>query len=113
MTFARLPAAALLGALTVTVLSGPARAADVSYELINNSSLTLVFFHTSPASDPSWGEDLLENAVLAPGESGTVTLFDASATCDFDVKFVFEDGQELLDQVDVCAMASYTLENAQ
>jgi hypothetical protein len=64
-------------------------------------------------SEPSWGEDLLGTAVLAPGESGTVTLFDASATCDFDVKFVFEDGQELLDQVNVCELASYTLESAQ
>ncbi len=51
--------------------------------------------------------------MLAPGESGTVTLYDASSICGFDVKFVFEDGQELTDQVDVCALASYTLENAQ
>jgi ABC-type sugar transport system substrate-binding protein len=108
MTFARLATAALLAAAAV-----PAAAADVSYELINNSPLTLVFFHTSPVSDPNWGADLLENAVLAPGESGAVTLYDASSTCDFDVKFVFEDGQELIDQVNVCELASYTLESAQ
>jgi hypothetical protein len=108
MTFARLATAALLAAAAV-----PAAAADVSYELINDSSLTLVYFHTSPVSDPNWSEDVLGDAVLAPGESGTVTLFDASSTCDFDVKFVFEDGQELVNQVNVCETASYTLENAQ
>ncbi len=108
MTFARLATAALMAAAAV-----PATAADVSYELINDSSLTLVYFHTSPVSDPNWSEDVLGDAVLAPGESGTVTLFDASSTCDFDVKFVFEDGQELVNQVNVCETASYTLENAQ
>ena len=108
MTFARLATAALLAATAV-----PAAAADVSYELINNSSLTLVFFHTSPVSDPNWSEDFLGDAVLAPGESGVVTLYDASTICAFDVKFVMEDGQEIVDQVDVCSLASYTLESSQ
>ena len=108
MTFARLATAALL-----TVGAVPAVAEDVSYNLLNNSNLTVVLFHTSPVSDPNWSEDLLGESVLAPGESGVVTLFNASSTCDFDVKFVFEDGQELTDQVNVCEMASYTLENAQ
>ncbi len=91
----------------------PAKAADVSYDLVNNSDLTLVYFYTSPVSDPEWSEDFLGDNVLASGESGTVTLFDASSTCAFDVKFVFEDGQELTDQVDVCELASYTIHNAQ
>ena len=109
MIFARLATAAFL----IAAAAAPAVAADVSYNLINNSSLTLVLFHTSPVSDPNWSEDLLGEGILAPGESGVVTLFDASSTCDFDVKFVFEDGQELVDQVNVCELASYTLENAQ
>ena len=108
MTFARFVTAAMLAAV-----AAPVAAADVSYELINDSSLTVMYFYTSPSSDPQWSDDFLGDAVLAPGESGTVTLYDATATCAFDVKFVFEDGQEVTDQVDVCAMASYTLEDAQ
>ena len=108
MTFARLATAALLAVTAV-----PAAAADVSYELINNSSLTLMYFYTSPSSDPHWSEDFLGEAVLAPGESGTVTLYDASTICAFDVKFVMEDGQEMVDQVNVCELASYTLESGQ
>ncbi len=104
MTFARLATAALM-----TVAALPAAAADVSYELINNSSLTLVFFYTSPSSDSHWSEDFLGEAVLPPGESGIVTLYGASDICAYDVKFVMEDGQELVDQVDVCQLASYTL----
>ncbi len=107
MTFAHLATAALLAVTAV-----PAAAADVSYELINNSSLTVIFFYTSPSSDPQWSEDFLGDAVLSPGESGVVTLYDASSVCAFDVKFVMEDGQELVDQVDVCEIASYTLEDA-
>ena len=104
----RFPTAALLAAMAL-----PTQAADVAYELINNSDLTLVYFYTSPVSDPNWSDDFLGENVLAPGESGTVTLFDADTTCDFDVKFVFDDGQELTDEVNVCEMASYTLQNAQ
>ena len=49
--------------------------------------------------------------MLAPGESGIVTLYDASSICAYDVKFVMDDGQELVDQVNVCELASYTLED--
>jgi hypothetical protein len=106
MIFARLATTALLAVAAV-----PAVAADVTYELINNSSLTLAFFYTSPSSDPHWSEDFLGEAVLAPSESGIVTLYGASDICAYDVKFVMEDGQELTDQVNVCELASYTLED--
>lgn len=108
MRLTRLATAAVLAAL-----AGPTAAADVSYELINDSSLALAFFYTSPTTDPNWSQDLLGDAnVLWPGETGTVTLFDASETCDFDVRFVFEDGQEVIDRVNVCDLASYTLVDA-
>jgi hypothetical protein len=108
MMLARLSAAVLLATAAV-----PAVAADVSYQLINNSSLTLMYFYTSPVTDPNWSEDILGNAVLAPGESGAVTIFDGTDSCAYAIKFVFEGEQELTDQVNICEMASYTLENAQ
>lgn len=97
----------------LTLLAAPALAGDVSYELINDSSLTLQYFYTSPVSDPNWSDDFLGDNVLAPGQSGTVTLYGAGDVCDYDVRFVFEDGQELTDEVNVCKMASYTLQDNQ
>lgn len=103
-TATRLAAAFLLGAIGL-----PAVAQDVQYELVNQSGLTLMEFYTSPVADGSWGEDLLGANVLPSGESGTVTIADGEATCDYDLRFVFEDGQEMVDSVNICELASYTL----
>jgi len=109
MTYARFACAALLAAVAV-----PALAEDVAYEVVNSSSSTLIGFYTSPVSDPMWSENLVtgENA-LGSGESGTVTLADGSDECDYDVRFEFEDGSELEDQVNVCDVATYTLSDAE
>ena len=99
----------ILTALAAAALAAPALAQDVAYELANDSGLTLMEFYTSPVDEGSWGDDLLGANVLASGEAGTVTLADGSAQCDYDVRFVFEDGSEMIDSVNVCDTASYTL----
>ena len=99
-----LTAIALWGALAL-----PSMAQDIAYTLTNDSSMTLVQFFTSSASDPEWGDDILGDQVVAPGESGTVTLTGTDGECVFDIMMVMEDGAEVTDQVDACAMASYTL----
>jgi hypothetical protein len=90
-------------------LAAPALAQDVQYELVNSTGLTLMEFYTSPVDQGTWGDDLLGANVLAAGEAGTVTIADGSAQCDYDLRFVFEDGQELIDSANICDMASYTL----
>jgi hypothetical protein len=105
MTFARLLAPALLAAA-----AAPAMAQDVAYELYNNSALTVMEFYTSPSNTDSWGGDILGSEVIAPGGSGVVTITDGSTECVYDILFVMEDGQELVDTVDICQMASYTLQ---
>ncbi len=100
-----------VAALAITAAM-PALADDVSSEITNNSALTVVYFYTSPVSDPSWSDDFLGTEVLAPGDSGTVTIFDGTSNCEYDIKFVLEDEQEVVDQVNICELSSYTLENA-
>lgn len=105
MVSTRLAASALL----LAGLAAPALAQDVQYQLVNNSHLTLMEFYTSPVDEGAWGDDILGANVLAPGETGTVDIADGSAQCDYDLRFVFEDGSELVDKANVCDMASYTL----
>ncbi len=101
-------------AALLAVVAVPALAEDVAYQVVNNSSSTLVGFYTSPVSDPNWSENLVTGAnALASGESGTVSLTDGSNECDYDVKFEFEDGSELTDEVNVCDVATYTLSDAE
>lgn len=98
-----------VSALLLAGFAAPALAQDVQYELINSSALTLMEFYTSAVDQGSWGADILGADVLAPGEAGAVTIADGSVQCDYDLRFVFEDGQELVDTVNICEMASYTL----
>jgi hypothetical protein len=88
----------------------PALAQALQFQLNNNSALALVELYTSPVSNPHWGDDLLGSRVVYPGESGTVTIADGATECVYDLQFVFEDGQVLEDRVDMCRMASYTLQ---
>jgi hypothetical protein len=104
MTITRLALAALLATAAL-----PALAQDVQYELVNESGLTLMEFYTSAVDEGAWGDDLLGANVIASGEGGTVTIADGGALCDYDLRFVLEDGQELVDSVNICELATYTL----
>jgi hypothetical protein len=95
-----------IAALTV---AAPVLAQDVQYELINNSSLTLMEFYSSPVSAPAWGNDILGANVLAAGSSGSVTIADGGAECAYDIRMVFDNGAVLEDSVDICALSSYTI----
>ena len=98
-----------VSALTLAGLAAPALAQDLQYELVNDSGLTLMEFYTSAVDEGNWGDDILGADVLATGESDQVTLADGSAQCGYDLRFVFEDGTEMIDSVDACETASYTI----
>lgn len=100
-------AAAVMAAIS---FGSAAIAQDVTWTLFNNSGATLMEFYTSPVTSNDWGPDLLGSDVVESGGGGTVLIADGSTICDYDMRFVFDDGSELLDTVDICSMASYTLE---
>jgi hypothetical protein len=106
MNIARTTASVVFAA----AMAAPAMAEDVAYVLNNNSALTLMEFYTSPANTDDWGPDILGSDVIPPGGSGTVTITDGSSECTYDIMFVMEDGQEEFDTVDICQLASYTLQ---
>jgi hypothetical protein len=90
-------------------LAAPALAQDVYYDLINQSSQTVIEFYTSSATDPEWGPDLMTSLDLYPGEAGTVTIADGGSECVYDILIYTAEGGEIQDQVDICALASYTV----
>ncbi|MBP1805297.1 hypothetical protein [Rubellimicrobium aerolatum] len=112
MRSTRLASALLLSALAVPALAQPALAQDVSFQLVNNSGLTLMEFHATPAIGGAESDDLLVASVMAPGEAGSVTIPGSAESCDQDLRFVFEDGSEMVDRLNVCATPSYTLNPA-
>lgn len=72
-----------------TVSSSSAR---TTFTVVNNSSVSIYYIYVSPGDDMSWGEDVLDIDVLAPGEQCEVRL-DPGV---WDIKCVSESGQELI-----------------
>ena len=102
-------AALLSGAGVMPVL---AQSADLDFTLTNNSTLTVAEFYTSPSAIESWGENALGGVLLTPGGTGTVTIAQGADQCLYDMKFVFDDGVEFIDQgIDLCATGEYSLAN--
>ena len=100
----------LLAAILALGLSvAPIFAQDIEYLLINNTSHTVIEFYTSPSDSHSWDEDLLGYSVLHPGQQGIVLIADGQTQCEYDLLFVFDDGSELADSVDICRLNSYEL----
>lgn len=101
----------LATAVALAGLAAPAMAQAVSYQISNQTGLTLMEFYASPAStgEMGGGNDILGAGVVAPGESGTVSIAQAPGECLYDLRSVFEDGSERVETQDICQSASYTL----
>lgn len=104
----------LLGGLTaLALLAGivPAAAETVQFTVINNSSVDLHYFFTTPSVEDNWGEDLLgDTGILEAGYQATATIGDGSTECLYDFRFVMENGAELIEHsIDICSLNSYTI----
>jgi hypothetical protein len=98
-----------LTTIAALLIAAPAFAEDLVFDLINNSSVSLHELYVSAHDSDEWGEDILGTDTLASGETGSVTITDGKDTCDYDLRFVAEDGSELERNVDLCEMSSFTL----
>ena len=56
-----------------------------------------------------WGNDIMAGTVLAPGESGLITVPGGLSVCEYDMRFVADNGNEVTGSADLCAMTSFTL----
>ena len=94
------PMLLVLAALTLLALPAPARDAASTVEVKNESDWIIEEFFMSPSDDRDWGQDLLGDEVMEPGDSLTLT----NIACDYwDLLLVDEDGDEcVLEEVDLC-----------
>ena len=99
-------------ALTATVLAAfafPVAAEELQLKIVNSTSQALAQFFTSPSEVNEWEEDVFGDGVLPAGHEVDVVIADGREQCVYDVKFVMEDGQELMDTIDMCASPVYEL----
>ena len=91
-------------------LVGSAAAEDLVFMLDNQSSGAVQEFYASPSNVNSWEEDILGVDILAAGEASRITIADGRSQCEYDLRFVFDDGT-VLDEpaINLCDTGSYTL----
>ncbi len=86
---------------SLTILALPALAGETSKVVVKNlSDWTIEEFYMSPSDERDWGDDLLGDQVMEPGD--TLTLTNISCD-DWDLLGVDEDEDEcVLEEVDLC-----------
>lgn len=101
----------ILGAaLLLATSSLTAQADDLVFVLKNQTSSVLAEFYASPANLDDWEEDILGTDTLEAGTQGSVTIRDGRRTCNYDMKFVFDDDEEVIEKgIDLCETGEYTL----
>ncbi|WP_370034120.1 argininosuccinate lyase [Qipengyuania mesophila] len=71
--------------------------------LVNSTGYTISEIYISPASSRSWEEDVLDWDVLEDGQEFEVDFRRSENTCDWDLKVVYDDGEEAIwDGLDLC-----------
>lgn len=98
-----------LGVVAALALAAPAFAEDLAFTLVNNSSANLVELYVSPHEADDWGDNILTVDMLKAGEQGKVTIADGESTCDYDLRFVMDNGVTAEGRQDLCKLQTFTL----
>lgn len=71
--------------------------------ILNSTGYTISEIYISPSSAASWQEDVLDPDILRDGREVTIDFRRAANTCDWDLKVVYDDGEEAVwDGLDLC-----------
>lgn len=91
----------LLALMVLLVLAQPVLARSSSKVSVeNDSDWVIEEFYMSPTDDDDWGDDLLGDDILEPGDIFTLTNISCD---DWDILIVDEDGDEcILEEIDLC-----------
>ncbi|NKE48069.1 hypothetical protein HB662_25045 [Roseomonas frigidaquae] len=102
----------LLTALVAACLSPAAAQAQgrQDFSMINRSGYQIDQIYVGPSSSPNWGSDLLGSNVLRNGQTFNVTFPNRSPECLWDIKVVYNDGdQSELRQANLCRISRITI----
>ena len=100
---------ALVAALCLA-LPASARAGDIAFTVINDSSYDLVSFYSAPVDAQSWGNNLLGQYKLRARTKGTATIAGGAEQCLYDLKYMLSDGETYYKRdLDICRISSYRI----
>jgi hypothetical protein len=103
-------ACALVGAALTSSVSASSQRRVLDFTLVNSTKYTVVELYVSPANDDKWGEDVLGEDVLKPGEKVDIEFSRGETTCIWDLKIVDEDKDEVeWTKFNLCEASEITL----
>ena len=100
---------ATLVAALVLATTSPVFAEDLVFTLINNSSVTVTEMYVSKHSTAEWEENILDGNTIDAGTESDITIADGETTCDYDMRFVGENGATHEVSQNLCELGTYTL----
>jgi len=101
------PAEAESGGAPSAEVQGQARQ---NFTVLNRTGHVVMTLNVSPASETSWGPDILGRDVLADGESAEVTFERGENQCLWDIRATYQDGDTTdMRGVNLCQVATVTL----
>lgn len=96
---------AAIGAVALTGLAAVPAIAQM-YEkitILNSTGYTISEIYISPSDTNDWEEDVLDIDILPDGNDVRIDFRRAADTCDWDLKVVYDDGDEAVwDNLDLC-----------
>lgn len=97
-------------ALPLSVMTAKSVLAEsLGFDITNDTATNITKFYTNPTGIEDWGEDILGIDILRPGESASITIRNSQNVCTYDIKAVFDNGEEVIKyKVDLCTVENYT-----
>ena len=100
----------LISAALLALSAVSAQAENRWVTVQNNTDFIMMEFYASNRDQANWGRDWFGMDVLASGESKAFDLDDGSGYCIWDLKAVFDDGDEVITNgFNVCEEAYWTI----
>ena len=81
-----------------------------NFSVVNATGHTVVTLHVSPASQETWGEDILGRDTLANGQTAQVIFDRAETQCIYDIRVTYDDSDTDEERgVNLCQTATVRL----
>ena len=97
-------------ALASITLQATQQRRNLDFTLVNKTGLTIMEVYLSPTNDDEWGEDVMGKDVLANGEKVEITFSSGETSCNWDLKIVDEDKDDVeWTKLNLCTANEITL----
>lgn len=88
----------------------PALAENLNFALVNKTGYTINEVYVSSAATDDWEEDVMGRDTLDHNDRVNIKFDKGARGCKWDVKVVYEDGEEAMRQgFDLCKISEITL----